>query len=174
MAASFTEIIDQVVSLFQASFEHTTVLRREERLAAAILEMRGDYGPYRVYLQEIWRADGSRKYAYYVLSPTRIVAGFDNAADPRALRLKYSKDAALHRFEPVPHRHTEGKEVVEISEEMDCAAFIAWLRTNLPSVRESSPIWSTTPSTEWSDSETFACEVIANNRDLFEELARLI
>lgn len=173
MATPFTESIDQVVSLFRAAFEHVAVLRREERAAVAVLEMRGDYGAYRVHLQEIWRADGSRKYAYYVLLPSKIVTGFDNAADPGALRLKYGPDAALHQFEPVPHRHTEDKATLELTEEIDCAAFITWLRANLTTVREDGPTWITTSRTEWDSGAEFAREVVANYRDLSDDLAQL-
>ncbi len=174
MATPFTESIDQVVSLFRAAFEHVAVLRREERAAVAVLEMRGDYGAYRVHLQEIWRADGSRKYAYYVLLPAKIITGFDNAADPGALRLKYGPDAALHQFEPVPHRHTEDKATLELTEEMDCAALVTWLRAHLSSIREAGPTWTTaSQDDEWSDGGEFARRMIANNRELFEELARL-
>jgi hypothetical protein len=174
MATPFTESIDQVVSLFRAVFEHVAVLRREERTAVAILEMRGDYGAYRVQLQEIWRTGGFRKYAYYVLLPSKIVTGFDNAADPRALRLKYGPDAGLHQFEPVPHRHTEDKAMLELTDEMDCAAFVTWLRANLSSIREAGPTWTAaSQDDEWRDGGEFARRIIANNCELFEELARL-
>ena len=68
MAAPFTETFDQIAALFQTAFTHPVVLRREERPQVAILEMQGNYSIYQVHLREIWRADGSRKYAYYVLS----------------------------------------------------------------------------------------------------------
>ena len=87
--------------------------------------MGGDYSVYQVRLREIRRADGSRKYAYYVLHQSQIIVGFDNASDPRALRLKFGEDYACHRLELVPHRHTEGKKAIELTSEMDCAAFIA-------------------------------------------------
>ena len=132
MATPFTDAIDRVVSLFQATFEHSTILRREERSHLALLEMGGDYGVYQVRLREIWRADGSRKYAYYALRQLKVVVGFDNASDPRALRLKYGRDYTRHRLELIPHRHTEGKKAIELTDEMDCAAFIVWLKENLP------------------------------------------
>jgi hypothetical protein len=67
-----------------------------------------------------------------VLKQSKIVAGFDNASDPRALRLKYDKDFVQHRFELIPHRHTVDKSAIELTQEMDCFAFIAWLKNNLP------------------------------------------
>ena len=132
MATPFTDAVNQIVSLFQATFAPATLLQRDERPQLAILEMRGDYGIYQAHLREIWRADGSRKYAYYLLHQSTVIVGFDNASDPRALRLKYDKDYTRHRFELIPHRHTQDKLVIELTSEMDCAAFIAWLKQNLP------------------------------------------
>jgi hypothetical protein len=40
-------------------------------------------------------------------------------------------------------------------------------------VREAKPAWTTSPVSGWSDGAEFARRVIANNRELFEELARL-
>lgn len=137
MATLFAETLDQVIVQFQATFTHTIILRREERPQVAILEMSGDYGICQVHLREIWRADGSRKYAYYVLNQSKIIVGFDNAADPRALRLKYGRDFVLHRLELIPHYHTEDKSTIELTQEMDCAAFISWLKNNLPYVSKS-------------------------------------
>ncbi len=101
----------------------------------ALLEMSGDYGVYQVRLREIWLTDGSRKYAYYVLYHSRVIVGFDNASDPRALRLKYGEDYTSHRLELIPHRHTVDKKAVELTPEMDCAAFVSWLKENLPPTR---------------------------------------
>ena len=39
----------------------------------------------------------------------RVEAGFDNAPDPRAIRLKYEKIGEEHTGENVPHLHREDK-----------------------------------------------------------------
>ena len=132
MATPFTDALDRIVAQFQAVFTRPEILRREERPDIALLEMRGDYGSYLIYLREIRRADGSRKYAYYAVEQGQVSAGFDNAPDPRALRLKYGPAYPQHRLEPVAHRHTAAKQTLELTPEMDCAAFIAWLQANLP------------------------------------------
>jgi hypothetical protein len=132
MATPFTDTVDRVVTLFRTTFENAVILRREERPNLALVEMSGDYGIYQVCLREIWRDDGSRKYSYYVLHRSKVVVGFDNASDPRALRLKYGGDYTQHRLELTPHRHTEGKETLELTDEINCAAFIAWLKEHLP------------------------------------------
>jgi len=63
MATPFTEAIGRVVALFEATFAHPIILRREERPNLALIEMDGTYGVYRVHLQEIWQTDSARKYA---------------------------------------------------------------------------------------------------------------
>lgn len=133
MATPFTETISGVVTQFQTAFEQTVIIRRDEHFQRAILEMRGNYGAYRIQLREVWRVDGSRKYAYYVLHQSKIIAGFDNASDTRALQLKYGPDFSDHRFELIPHRHTADKQTVELTNEMDCSSFISWLKQSLPS-----------------------------------------
>jgi len=81
-------------------------------------------------LREIWRADGSRKYAYYVLAGTTVLVGFDNASDPRALSLKYGAAYGQHRLELIPHQHKNNKHDLVLTAEMDCAALFSWLQAN--------------------------------------------
>lgn len=135
MATPFTKTIDQVIAQFQSAFAQAVTTRRDERPQRAILEIKGYYGTYRVHLREVWRVDGSRKYAYYVLHKSKIITGFDNAPDPRALRLKYGADYAGHRLELIPHRHSADKRTIELTDEMDCFAFIGWIQQNLPSLQ---------------------------------------
>jgi len=51
MATPFTEAIGRVVALFEATFAHPIILRREERPNLALIEMDGAYGVYRVHLR---------------------------------------------------------------------------------------------------------------------------
>ncbi len=132
MATPFTTTLDRLIACFQAAFEHSAILRRDERLSMALIEMSGDYGMYQVHLKEILRANGSRKYAYYALDQSTVVIGFDNASDPRALQLKYGKNYVHHRLELIPYRHAQNKEAIDLSDEMNCESFVSWLRENLP------------------------------------------
>jgi hypothetical protein len=95
--------------------------------------MWGQFGSYRVRLLEVVTSGGPRKYAYYVLKDQRVIAAFDNAPDPHALRLKYGNAYTAHRHEPVPHRHTADKAQIELTSEMTCADFVAWVQANLSS-----------------------------------------
>jgi hypothetical protein len=60
-----------------------------------------------------------------------VKAGFDNASDADALRLKYGNSYSQHRLEEIPHYHTFNKQTVELTEQMDCQKFIEWLGQNL-------------------------------------------
>lgn len=132
MAATFAETSERIIALVRVHCHNVTVLRCEARSDVSILELSAEYGPYRLHVREIWRADGSRKYAYYVLDGETVIAGFDNAADPRALRLKYGPNYTKQRLEPVPHQHTTGKQSVALTAEMDCVALFAWLQEQYP------------------------------------------
>ena len=60
-----------------------------------------------------------------------VEAGFDNAPDPRALRIKYGKLREEHAAEHVPHLHREDKTLLYLTEEMTFQGFVDWLRGNL-------------------------------------------
>lgn len=122
---------DHIIAIFETVVKDATILRREADTQRAILLLKGIYHNHQVYLREISRADGSRKYSYYVIREGQVLAGFDNAADPRALRLKYAQDYVKHREEPIPHFHSANRQVVELTHEMNCEMFIEWLKQNL-------------------------------------------
>lgn len=60
-----------------------------------------------------------------------VEAGFDNAPDPRALRLKYGKVGKEHAGENIPHLHREDKSKLYLTEEMIFHNFVDWLKGNL-------------------------------------------
>ncbi len=131
MAISFKEAIEYVIAITRSTFDDVIILRREERKDLAILEINANYGPNKVYLREIWRADSSRKYAYYIVLESKVIIAFDNAADPRALKLRYGKTYTHHRLEAIPHRHNKNKQEIALTPEMDCDMFIGWIKENL-------------------------------------------
>ena len=61
----------------------------------------------------------------------RVEAGFDNAPDPRAIRLKYEKIGEEHAGENVPHLHREDKTQLYLTEEMTFQDFVDWVKSNL-------------------------------------------
>lgn len=61
----------------------------------AILEIRGQFGGYRVFIKETISPKG-RRYAFYILKEDRVILGLDNHPDCHALRLKYGRDFVFH------------------------------------------------------------------------------
>lgn len=57
----------------------------------AILQLHGEYSSCKILITELF-SDKLRKYRYYVLQGNRVEAGFDNAPDPRAIRMKLRQD----------------------------------------------------------------------------------
>ena len=60
-----------------------------------------------------------------------VEGGFDNAPDPRVIRLKYGKIGEEHMGENIPHLHREDKTRLYLTEEMTFQDFVAWLKSNL-------------------------------------------
>jgi hypothetical protein len=76
-------------------------------------------------------SNGILKYRYYVMRGDWVEAGFDNASDPRAIRLKYGKIGEEHAGENIPHMHREDKSRLYLTEELSFQDFVGWLMGNL-------------------------------------------
>lgn len=121
----FTEIID----LAQSVFENVTY-EIDSTPDRSLLRIEAEYGKYKILVTELF-SDGIRKYRYYVRRGEWVEAGFDNAPDPRAIRLKYGKIGEEHTGENIPHMHREDKTQLYLTEEMTFQDFVAWLKGNL-------------------------------------------
>jgi len=119
----------EIVALAQSTFEQVTY-EIDATPDRAILRIEAEYGKYQILVTELF-SDGLRKYRYYVLSGNWVEAGFDNAPDPRAIRLKYGEIGKDHAGEPVPHLHLADKTRLSLTEEMTFAEFVLWLKGNL-------------------------------------------
>ncbi len=131
MATSFAKTLERIIRLCQAFLDNVAILRRDIYDDYAVVRVEGEYKQHLIRVREIARLDGSRKYSYYAFYKTRVVAGFDNASDPKALQLKYGKNYSDHRLEAIPHHHTPTKQNIHLTEEMDCPAFLQWLEKNI-------------------------------------------
>lgn len=127
LAGNFASII----ALAQKHLSQVQVIEGDYSPERAILRLTAGYGRYRVFITEIVSAT-HRQYRYYVLNGDAVVAGFDNAADSRALHLKYGPQRKKHVGEPIPYLHLKDKTKLELTEEMTVADFLAWLRENVP------------------------------------------
>ena len=117
------------MALAQATFEQVEYAT-DYTPERAILRLRATYGVYQVLVTELI-GEGARQYRYYLLRGEWVEAGFDNAPDPRAIRLKYGRIGAEHAGEPIPHLHRADKTQLLLTDEMTFEAFAHWLKANL-------------------------------------------
>ena len=121
----FAEIIELAESVFE-----NVVYEIDATPDRSILRIEAEYGKYQILVTELF-SDGLRKYRYYMMRGDRVEAGFDNAPDPRAIRLKYEKIGEEHAGENVPHLHREDKTQLYLTEEMIFQDFVDWVKSNL-------------------------------------------
>jgi hypothetical protein len=121
----FTEIIELAQSIFE-----NVIYEIDDTPNRSILRINAEYSKYQILVTELF-SDGIRKYRYYVMRGNWVEAGFDNAPDPRGLKLKYGKIGEEHAGENVPHLHREDKTQLYLTEEMTFAGFVDWLKSNL-------------------------------------------
>lgn len=115
--------LERLLSCIRNTFTNVEVKNFDVSEKRAILEVRCNYGDKIIAVTEILMPN-VRKYSYYLIKKEgKVLLGLDNAADRRALRLKYGRDFAQHIHEPVPHRHATDQ--VELTEEMTFADFVA-------------------------------------------------
>ena len=119
----------EIIQLAESTFEQITY-EIDATPDRAILRIEAEYGKYQILVTELF-SDDLRKYRYYVLRGDWVEAGFDNAPDPRAIKLKYGKIGEEHAGENIPHLHREDKTQLYLTEEMTFAGFVDWLKSNL-------------------------------------------
>lgn len=119
----------EIVELAQYVFENVTY-EIDSTPDRSILRIEADYGKYKILVTELF-SDEIRKYRYYVMRGDWVETGFDNAPDPRAIRLKYGKIGEEHTGENIPHLHREDKTQLYLTEEMTFQDFVDWLKSNL-------------------------------------------
>ena len=119
----------EIIKLAESVFENV-VYEIDATPDRSILRIEAEYGKYQILVTELF-SDGLRKYRYYMMRGDRVEAGFDNAPDPRAIRLKYEKIGEEHTGENVPHLHREDKTQLHLTEEMTFQDFVDWVKSNL-------------------------------------------
>ena len=106
MAEPIGAALDAVITKAQAVLQDVRLVRRDERPARSLIDFEGLWGIYRIIISEIHVADGSVRYAYYVLD-------------------------AENLHERVPHQHSS-EDALTLTEPMNFDAFMAWLTSHLP------------------------------------------
>ena len=112
-----------VIDLARQKLDQVEIVQEDISLARAILELHGLLGSYDIRIKEIFSAEG-KLYSYYVLSEGQVVVGFDNYPDRRVLREKFGRQFTAHLHERIPHRHTQRKSSVEVTEEYGVKRFL--------------------------------------------------
>lgn len=120
--------IEDLIRTARAVLTGVRIVRHDVGLRRALIDLEGQWDKYRVIVSEIHRADGTVRYAYYVLdSENRLLHGFDNSPDTLAIKLRYGVDWKSHLHEEIPHRHDANRNLV-LTTPMTFEAFIEWLR----------------------------------------------
>ena len=73
MAEPVGAALDAVITKAQAVLQDVRLVRREERPSRSLIDFEGRWSVYRIIVSEIHVADGSVRYAYYVLDTVFIV-----------------------------------------------------------------------------------------------------
>lgn len=97
----------------------------------SFLRLTAEYGSRRIVAKEIVTA-GERRYSYYILRSSYVEAGFDNSPDPQAIRLKFGRIGLEYAQERIPHLHTENKQKLVLTDDIDFDYFLEWLIHNVP------------------------------------------
>ena len=126
-AGDFAELIAYI----QANFQRVQIVELDQTPKRSILVLTCYWGKYAIRITEIVSTT-ERKYRYYILDGDYIVAGFDNAADPKVIRLKYGRSYRRYLGRLVPHLHLDDKNRLELTDEMTVKRLVSWLRDNLP------------------------------------------
>lgn len=126
MDATTRDYFAALISLAQNALDATNVVQLDFTPDRAILELHGKVGQFDVRLKEIIKPR-ERLYSYYLVAEGKVVVGFDNYPDRRALQQKYGQDFKAHLSELIPHKHGLSKTTLELSEEMTVEKFLNYL-----------------------------------------------
>ncbi|MCI0495590.1 hypothetical protein L0Z72_11360 [candidate division KSB1 bacterium] len=70
-------------------------------------------------------------YSYYIIEDRRVLVGFDNYPDRRALIQKYGEAFSEHLDELIPHQHGIDKLTFELTEDINVAMFLDYMNDDL-------------------------------------------
>lgn len=120
--------IEALIAAASQKLTDVRIMRREVGLSRALIDLEGQWGRYRVIVSEIHRADGSLRYAYYVLDEeNRLIYGCDNSPDNAVTRLRYGADWKSRLHEEIPHEHDAAQRVALAASPMSFESLIEWM-----------------------------------------------
>ena len=115
-----------LTTLVQNALDEISLDRLHFSPDRVIWEVHGVLRQFDVRLKEIFSQSG-RMYSYYIIRAGKVVVGFDNYPDRRALRQKYGRGFTAHLSELTPHKHGACKTTLELTETMSVGAFLDYL-----------------------------------------------
>ena len=124
--------IETLIAQAQQVLADMRIVRHDVSLSRALIDLEGKRDNYRIIVSEIHRANGTVRYAYYVLdSQNRLLRGFDNSPDTQVVKLRYGIDWKPHLHEEIPHQHDANQNLILTTETMTFNIFVEWLTHNL-------------------------------------------
>lgn len=131
METKIKEYFEGLKIAIQDNLQNIKVVKEDYSQKRYLLKIEGYYQNFCIKISEIIDTQ-KRKYSYYILKGNEIIAGFDNAADPHAIRQKYGVDFKEHLLENIPHYHDRGKKELKVlDKETTYYIFFKWLKENL-------------------------------------------
>lgn len=110
---------DRIVKFAQDRLEAVRIIVYEIFPDYGVLKLKGKIKGYTIKITEVMERK-RRKYSYYLLLKDKVVRGYDNAADPRVIKLKWKDGYKNHLNELTPHMHTEEKKEFILTDEVFC------------------------------------------------------
>lgn len=130
MAKTTRSYFEATKEVVDKTLDEITFQRFDISPDRAIFEFHSRIGQYGIRIKEIYSKKW-RTYSFYVLSEGKIVVGFDNYPERRALRKKYGRKFKKHLFERIPHKHGLQKSTMELTDEMCIRQFLDFLQNEL-------------------------------------------
>jgi hypothetical protein len=121
---------NRIIDLAKKSLQSVKIVEYDISYRRAFLKIKANHKGFDVRITEVLDKDG-RKYSYYLLRGGKVILGFDNAPDIRALKAKYGSQFRNHFGENVPHRHGKKKETINLTAEMEFTDFLNEIRNIL-------------------------------------------
>ncbi len=135
MARSTRDHYAALTAQVAATLNTISFQRFEYNSQRALWEIHGTWGTYNVRLKEIYSTKG-RMYSFYVIYANNVVVGFDNYPDRQALYAKHQEAFTSHLDELIPHKHSTGKETLELTETITVETFFDYLRKEIPQTQK--------------------------------------
>ncbi|MCP4148453.1 MAG: hypothetical protein GY757_11970 [bacterium] len=118
---------DEIINAAKEILDNIKI-EEDVSIKRALLKISGKYESFDVRITEIID-EKKRKYAYYLIDDGIVEYGCDNAADIKALKMKYGKEFIKHINEPIPHTHDRGKKNTELTDMMDAKEFLKKIKS---------------------------------------------